>query len=240
MNGNLSLAINVLCLSTSYWGYKWSTQIQLPPTLEKAGHKQFFTNISLMATMVSNVASILNWCIQRMVGPSKAREDKPFFANLSELVSRHIILPQALVLETVVPLIYWPLRLFAIKLIMQGVADGELSGPLIPISVDIAIHALPFIFIFSDHYLSGYGARFRLSNTTAWFIIVATAMSYYKFLQLIIDPTTGQTYPYPFLDVPEPYKSVIFVITATIAWIFYALYQRFPPRSLLKETIKMD
>ncbi|KAL3229236.1 hypothetical protein RNJ44_02323 [Nakaseomyces bracarensis] len=239
MSGNFSFVINVACLTTSTYGYITGTNLPLPPVLKKAGHKQFFTNISLVVTMINNVANILNYLIQKSVGIDKKRKNKPFIANLSEIVSRHLTLPLALVLETVVPLVYWPLRIFFANLILTLDTDQP-DRPLIPLSIDLAIHFFPFVFLITDHYYSGSGLKFRLSNKTVWFIVVAIAVGYYKFLQALIDPNEGQAYPYPFLDVPEPYKTIIFVITGTVAWWFYTVYQRFPPKSLIDETFKLD
>lgn len=239
MSGNLSFLINVACLTTSTYGYITGTNLPLPPTLKKAGHKQFFTNISLVVTMINNVANIVNYLIQKSVGIDKKRKEKPFIANFSELVSRHLTLPLALVLETVVPLVYWPLRLFFASMILTVDTDAP-DRPLIPLSIDLAIHFFPFLFLITDHYYSGSGLKFRLSNTTVWFVVVAIAFGYYKFLKALIDPNAGQAYPYPFLNVPEPYQTMIFIITGSVAWWFYTVYQKFPPKSLLDETLKLD
>lgn len=236
---NVSFLINVACLATSSYGLLKCTSLPLPPTLAKAGHKQFFTNISLAVTLINNVANILNFLIQKCVGIDKSRKDKPLVANVSELISRHVTLPLALVLETIVPLVYWPLRIFLVSMIMT-VEDGDPSKPLIPLSIDLSIHFFPFVFLITDHYYSGSGLKFKLSNTVVWFVVVAIAVGYYKYLNALIDTTTGQAYPYPFLNVPQPYQTIIFIVTGCVAWWFYTVYQRFPPKSLLDETLKLD
>lgn len=215
-----SLAINIMCLMISSWGLYWATQLVLPASLKQAGHKQFLTNISVIATQINNVTNIINWFIQRS-------STNNVLLTQSDFIARHITLPIALVLETVVPIVYWPLRLFAMNLIMQAIPEDAPSP--IPISVDLAIHLFPNIFLVSDHYLSGSGLKFKLSNTKAWVIVTALGMAYYKWLSLLIDPKKGQTYPYPFLDVEEPLKSIIFVVVTSFSWGFYTMYQNFPP-----------
>ncbi|SMN21047.1 similar to Saccharomyces cerevisiae YHR140W Putative integral membrane protein of unknown function [Maudiozyma saulgeensis] len=214
-----SLLLNVLSLAVGCWGLSHATTLVLPPSLRDAGHKQFLTNISVVATLISNVCNISNYFIQRI-------NLNINLLKFSNFISRHIVLPIALVLETVVPLVYWPLRLFAMKLIMQGVSSGK--SP-IPISVDLAIHFFPCVFLLCDHYLSGTGKKFIISNRKAWFLVTALGSGYYKYLALLIDPSIGQKYPYPFLDVAEPYKSIIFVCITSLAWSFYVSYQKFPP-----------
>ena len=222
-----SLLINLISLGVGCWGLSQATKLVLPPTLSPAGHKQFLTNISVVATLISNVWNILNYFIQRSSLNMNV-------LNGSNFISRHLVLPIGLVLETVVPLVYWPLRLFAMKLIIQGVSDGK--SP-VPIPVDLAIHFFPCVFLLSDHYLSGSGSKFKISNLKAWTIVTGLGLAYYKYLALLIDPLKGQKYPYPFLDVEEPYKSIIFVCVTTVAWSFYVLYQRFPPCNSTKKSV---
>ncbi|CAB4255642.1 similar to Saccharomyces cerevisiae YHR140W Putative integral membrane protein of unknown function [Maudiozyma barnettii] len=216
-----SLIINVLSLFVGSWGLSQATTLILPPSLKDAGHKQFLTNISVVATLISNVWNISNYFIQR----SNLNIN---LLRVSNFISRHLVLPIALILETVVPIVYWPLRLFAMKLIMQGVSDGK--SP-VPLSVDLSIHFFPCIFLLCDHYLSGTGNKFMISNRHAWFLVIILGMAYYKYLAFLINPSIGQKYPYPFLDVVEPYKSIIFVCVTTVAWSFYVFYQKFAPCS---------
>lgn len=222
-----SLLLNVASLLVCSNGLYKCTRLTLPASLKDAGHKQFLTNISVVATLISNVFNIFNWFVQR----SKcSNQEKPCcFASTLNYISRHLALPIALTLETIVPLVYWPLRLFAQNLIMQEVPQ-DAPNP-IPVSTDVSIHLFPFIFLFSDHYLSGSGSKFRISNIRAWCIVATLGIAYFQYLGMLIDPTQGQAYPYPFLDVEEPMKSAIFVVVSTVAWFFFIIYQKFPPCS---------
>ncbi|CCD26537.1 uncharacterized protein NDAI_0H03640 [Naumovozyma dairenensis CBS 421] len=222
-----SLFFNLVCFVISSWGLRWATTITLPPSLRQAGHKQFLTNISVIVTLFSNITNIADFFIQRYA-------KCPTLRNRSHRISKHTILPVALVMESIVPAVYWPLRLFAMKLIMQGIPENNSPSP-IPLSVDCAIHLVPFVFLFADHYLSGSGEKFVISNKKAWVIVTLLGLSYYRFLGLLINTERGQSYPYPFLDVDEPYKSIIFVAVTSITWLFYVLYQKFPPYVSLKK-----
>ncbi|CCC69632.1 hypothetical protein NCAS_0D00510 [Naumovozyma castellii] len=224
-----SLLINLTSLAACGWGLRWAATIELPPSLKQAGHKQFLTNISVIATLISNVTNVANFFIQRNKDSIKCKK----LRDRSNFISRNIALPIALVLESIVPLIYWPLRLFFLPLIMQGIPSNDTPSP-VPISVDCCIHLFPFIFLMSDHYLSGAGTKFQLSNARVWVITTALGFGYYRYLAFLIDPKRGQSNPYPFLDVEEPYKGIIFVGATTFAWLFYVLYQKFPPKTITR------
>ncbi|CAI4063956.1 hypothetical protein SKDZ_08G1870 [Saccharomyces kudriavzevii ZP591] len=225
-----TLALNTLCLLTSSWGFFRATSVILPPCLSKAGHKQFLTIISIIATIINNAINISNYFIQNNSGSS------PQFKAKADFVSRHITLPVSLVLESIVTTVYWPLRLFFVSLIMHGV-DSTAKAPF-PITVDMAIHLYPILYLLADHYLSGSGLRFKLSNKVAWLIVTSLAFSYFQYLAFLIDAKRGQAYPYPFLDLEEPYKSIIFAVVSIVTWGYYVLYQNFPPKNIKKQTVK--
>ena len=220
-----SLLFNIASLFICSRGLFKCTQLVLPPILSQAGHKQFLTNLSLVVTLISNSLNIINWFVQRS-HPNN-------FQFVFNYVCRHFILPIALTLETIVPVIYWPLRLFAQTLIMQDVPRDK-PYPL-SISTDLSIHLFPFLFLLSDHYLSGFGSKFEISNTKAWVIVSSLGLCYFKYLSFLIDPSKGQAYPYPFLDVEEPMKTIIFIVVSTVSWIFFILYQIFPPQNSIQK-----
>lgn len=158
--------------------------------------------------------------------------------SLLTLINRHVTLPLALVLESVVATVYWPLRLFAIGLILQG---AKRKSP-VPLHIDVSIHLLPILYMLSDYYFTDASERFKIGLAQSWGIIAAVGLAYKSYLSALIDTSTGQKYPYPFLDVPEPYKSVIFVVVTSFGWLFYVAYRALPPRHKVskKERSKMD
>lgn len=214
-----SAVLNAVSAVVVSYGLYSCTSIKLPPSLEKAGHKQFLTNISAAVTVLNNVSNLANYALRRGGAPSGAVE---FWA-------RHVTLPIALAVESVVASVYWPLRLFAIHLIMVDAPRGDRSP--IPLQVDLAIHLAPIVLLLSDHYLSGAGAKFRISKRYAWAIVMVLGFGYKSLLGRLIDPDAGQAFPYPFLNVAEPLRSIIFAIVTSISLLYYLAYQRIPPRS---------
>ena len=218
-----SLLINLACLISSAYGLSTGTKIHLPHNLIQAGHRQFLTNIGVGITIINNVANILNWILRNCRFVTDNR-----ILSIFNFVARHITLPIALVLESIIPAVYWPLRLFALDLIMQGVKDGR--SP-VPYMTDVCCHLFPIIFLLLDHYFSGCGQKFNISNISGFVMVNALGLAYYKWLDHLIGPAKGQVYPYPFLDVEEPYRTIIFITITSITWFIYLLYQRFPPKS---------
>ena len=216
-----SLLLNSICLVTSSYGLVAGTRLDLPQELVEAGYKQFLTNIGVGITIINNAANIINWVTQHSGITSNT------ILSISDFISRHITLPVALILESIIAAVYWPLRLFALNLIFQGLEDGE---PPLPYLTDFCLHLFPIIFLFTDHYFSGFGQKFRISNVGGLMIVNILGLAYYKWLDHLIDPAKGQVYPYPFLDVEEPYRTIIFITITSITWFIYLLYQRFPPR----------
>lgn len=222
-----SLAINAVSLTTSSYGLYSCSSIVLPPSLRQAGHKQFLTNLSAAVTILTNLCNVVNFFVQR--GNFKSK-------GICNFVSRHAALPLALVLESIVASIYWPLRLFAMQLILQDVPKEGVSP--IPLRVDISIHLLPITFLLCDHYLSGTGQKFKISFKTAWIIITALGLGYKKYLSLLIDPDSIQAYPYPFLNVQEPKRTIIFIAVTTFSLLYYVLYQTYPPTPKARKVVK--
>ncbi|EDO16392.1 hypothetical protein Kpol_1051p43 [Vanderwaltozyma polyspora DSM 70294] len=219
-----SLILNNLSILIVGWGLNQGTQIKLPASLRDAGHKQFLTNISVIATLICSIVNATNYFVQRDIEVFSNHFKQKF-----NHFSRHVFLPIALVMETLVPVVYWPLRLFARHLIMQDVPDN-IRNP-IPISVDLAIHLFPTIFLFSDHYFTGYGSRFEITNQRAWLMVTVLGVGYNRWLYYLIDLSKGQAFPYPFLGVAEPYRSLTFLSLTSFTWVLFWMYQKFPPKT---------
>ncbi|SCU96749.1 LAME_0F17304g1_1 [Lachancea meyersii CBS 8951] len=204
-----SAIIHLASFCTSSWGEYRAVKVVLPAGLRDAGHRQFLTNIAVMATIVTNALTLLSYF----------RRENRFLVR----VSRQFALPLALVLETVVALVYWPLRLFFLPLIMHNVRDG--SRVPLPLSVDCAIHLLPVLYLAMD-YLVLEPAPFQMSKKTAWLVVTLLGIGYNQYLTVLVDRDAGAVYPYPFLEVQEPYKTVIFGAVTSIAWIWFVIYKR--------------
>ncbi|SCV05243.1 LANO_0H03202g1_1 [Lachancea nothofagi CBS 11611] len=203
-----SVLINFASLCTSSWGLYGAASVALPSSLARAGHRQFLTNIAVTITIINNLVNLV----------SHLR-----FGRGLKHASRQFTLPMALVLETVVAAVYWPLRLFFLPLIMHNVNDNSRMPLSVP--VDCAIHLMPLVFLALD-YLVVESAPFQMSLKRAWVIVTALGLGYNRYLTWLIDRDAGEVYPYPFLDVPEPFKSAIFVAVTNVAWGFYVMYKR--------------
>ncbi|CAH00506.1 uncharacterized protein KLLA0_D07788g [Kluyveromyces lactis] len=202
------LLLSLACVFTTTYGLIQCTQIKLPSNLATAGHKQFLTNISAVVTIVNGALNTVN----QLLGNK----------GTLHFWSREFTFPIATCLETIVCVIYWPLRIFFIPLIMHGVQDSSRS-PL-PMHVDIAIHLLPIIYLCLDYFFLKE-APFQIAGWKVFLSLPLLGLTYRIYLDSIIGPSGS--YPYPFLDVPEPYKSVIFVTVSLSSGGLYILYQKF-------------
>lgn len=200
--------LNALCLCTSTWGLWRATEVRLPASLAGAGHRQFLTILAVVATIITNVANLGALA----AGGARARR-----------AARQVALPVALVVETVVAVVYWPLRLFALPLIMHDVKDG--SRMPLAVSVDCAVHLAPVVLLGADYALVEQ-RPFEMSLGRAWVVVTALGLGYRRYLETMVDRAGGAAYPYPFLAVAEPYQSGIFVVVTTAAWAVFWGYKR--------------
>ncbi|XBW36695.1 hypothetical protein QEN19_002270 [Hanseniaspora menglaensis] len=209
------LLLNCALTFTGTYGLYVCTSIILPPKLQAAGHKQFLTNISLAISIIQQVSTIASI----LVGNSKALE---FFSG-------DILLPIALVLETVVTSVYWPLRIFFVEMIFQknpNYASIERSKYL-PLHVDICLHLLPFIGM-SLNFFKYKKGRFALNNTKFVLpVCSALGLAYIFWLKYLIPK--GGKYPYPFLDAAEPWKTIIMLTITNVAFGYFKLIQYLKP-----------
>ncbi|QLL34557.1 hypothetical protein HG536_0G04190 [Torulaspora globosa] len=216
----VSFVINVASLIVVSYGLYTCTGVELPPSLKDAGHKQFLTNLCATFTILNDLCNIANFVAQSSGSP----------VHSLSFVARHVTLPLAMGVESVVAAVYWPLRLFAMHLIFTSSADNDRCP--IPLPSDLAIHLAPITFLLCDHYLSGAGTKFRISNRVASSIVLALGFGYKAYLDRLIDKDAGQAFPYPFLDVEEPKRSIIAGLVTSLFMLFYLLYQSKPPKSV--------
>ncbi|KAH3901446.1 uncharacterized protein SCDLUD_002940 [Saccharomycodes ludwigii] len=213
------LILNGLLLSTSTYGLYRCTLVHLPDTLRAAGHKQFLTNISLFFTILYNISRIGGVLTNRS-------------GSLDGCISTEVLLPIVLVVETIVTLVYWPLRLFFIGLIYQSrtVSDGTpVIKVALPIYVDMFLHLFPLIGLLID-YFKFKKVRFnKFSDLGALLSCLVLATSYKLWLNYLITDLTTQKFPYPFLDVREPIKSIIMYTLSLVGFGFYKLYKSLHP-----------
>ena len=193
--------INALLLVTGTYGLYKCTMVHLPPTLNSAGHKQFLTNISLAISLVYNLLTLLTR------GHSRVVEEYVF--------------PVSLILETVVALVYWPLKIFFVHLIYQQSANPlKKRGTVLPLHVDMCLHLFPSVGLLFQ-YLFLRRSSFSLSKRKVFLVCILLGTVYKWYLQILVKPELGAKYPYPFLDISEPWKSIVMYTVTLIAWGCY-------------------
>lgn len=194
-----SLWLNLLALAACGSGLVAILELPLPPMLATAGHKQFLTNISLACSLASFAVAI---------AAHLARSDQLFEA--SQVV--HIT---ATVLECLVSLVYWPLRLLFRDLILPPDAS-------IPMRVDLAVHMAPALFLLADYFL--FLPSWKLPRRAVYGLISALTVVYWFWLAYLIDGSS--VYPYPFLNIPTQWRILVFASVANIAFGVYLLIQQ--------------
>lgn len=205
------LILNTGLTFTGIYGLYVCTSILLPPKLATAGHKQFLTNISLFVAIIQEVSTVAGILTKRN--------------KTITLISEEVLLPVALVLEAVVTSIYWPLRLFFVHLIFQKNPNYASKGrqEYLPLNVDLCLHLLPFLGMATNFFKFKQG-KFKINdNKVILSICSLLGISYIFWLKYLI-PADGK-YPYPFLDIAEPWKTIAMLVVTNIAFGYFKLIQ---------------
>lgn len=198
-DSSVYLLYNLLGLSIFSAGLYTVFTLPLPKELEDAGHVQFLTNLSLIFTVVavfSNISTIL--------APGTLINTVNIYLNAI-----------ALILEILVALIYWSLKILFIHLIISQTIDPK---NYIPLYLDFAIHLFPISFLSFDYLFIKY-QRFNIPSFKVLLIISGLTASYWFLLESIIVPPAS--YPYPFLNVATEERIVIFAVVALFGYGFY-------------------
>lgn len=209
LQGLFNLALSF----TGVYGLYQCTSIILPPKLIQAGHKQFLTNISLFICIVQEISTFIS-C--------------NYFKNQNEKVrfaAEEVLLPIALVLESVVTTVYWPLKLFFAHLIYQKNPNyaNKKREEYLPLHIDMFLHLFPLIGMLINFFYYKKGKFVIKKNTIVLSVCYAFGFAYIFWLKLLI-PADGK-YPYPFLDIPEPYKTLVMLAVTNIGFGFLKLLQ---------------
>lgn len=194
--------ITTVSLLIGGWGLYKITGFELPENLAGAGCWQFLTNLSLLYTLIVFAIGTLAHVFK-----------SPFLYSL-----KNNLHPIALALESVVALVYWPLRLFRPQLILT-------RDFFLPMNVDLAIHLLPVVSLSVDYFV--FMPKWLLSHTAAFLFVTSLSMGYYYLLKQIVDVENGAIYPYQFLNVEtEQQRIVIFFIVGMTGFIQYLFLQK--------------
>lgn len=170
-----AILLNVISLAIACYGVFKISQIQLPDHLKDAGHYQFLTNISLLVSMITFILGLAAHVTKSSV-----------LFNIKNVVHTF-----AFIVEAVVTLVYWPLRLFFLKLLVK---NGNVRIGLL---TDLSIHLMPFVSLAIDFFY--FMPNFAIPAYGVFFSCLALTSAYWVWLETIIDPKKGGSLPYEFL-----------------------------------------
>ncbi|KAH8117342.1 FAR-17a/AIG1-like protein [Phellopilus nigrolimitatus] len=196
---------------------------------QKGGHLQFLTIQSMAVSWLTMLLSL--FCDLLPTSQPLKQTKRAFFM---------IALP----LSVVVTSIYWSLMLFLPSLILQPVPgssepSSSSAAPTpdfvrIPLSLDLALHAVPAAALLVDFFAfeDSYGVRAARHGATA----MAFAFGVWYSVWVEYCASHNGTFPYPFLTVnPLPIRIVIYGAVTTIAFLSFrginAVHSRVTGRS---------
>lgn len=184
------ILLNIISLIIASYGVLKISEIQLPDHLKDAGHYQFLTNISLLVSMITFILGLI-------AHVSKS----PVIFKIKNFVHTF-----AFIAEAVVTSVYWPLRLFFLKLLVK---NGQIRIGLL---TDLSIHLMPLVSLAVDFFF--FMPNFAIPAYLVFFGCLALTSGYWLWLQKIIDPSKGGAFPYEFLNHDD--KRVTLVVFWTI------------------------
>ncbi|EGW31899.1 uncharacterized protein SPAPADRAFT_60992 [Spathaspora passalidarum NRRL Y-27907] len=217
--GNPVIAfIDGISLAIGFYGiYTNIMTVELPEYLAGAGHWQFLTNLSLVYSLVvfglGFVAHITH--------------------NNILFGIKNNIHPIGLALETIVAVIYWPLRLFFMNLLTSAPENFCIS-----LSTDLAIHLMPVVSLLIDYLV--FMPKWTIKTSSALGLLVFLTSVYWCLLKSLIDIEKGAKYPYAFLDVEsEVERAAIFGVVTLVAFLQF-LFLRKVYDFIVKTTEEID
>lgn len=188
-----ALALGAFAISHTF------SHIELPPHLIGAGHWQFLTNLSLAFSLVVFA-----------IGLASHLAKSPTLFNLKN--SLH---PIAFVLESVVTLTYWPLRIFLIKLLVK-----DPTRKMVPIFVDMCLHLFPVLALSVDYFF--FMPRWTITSENAFASCFILTLLYWFYLKQVIDFENGGEYPYMFLNTDTEAQRIL--IFGMIGLVGFAMF----------------
>ncbi|CAH2355453.1 UPF0641 membrane protein [[Candida] railenensis] len=196
--GNIyALTLNFISLAVCSYGLydSFFSERVLPPQLFEAGQWQFWTNWSLTVTIAVLALGVV----------AHATKSQYLFRL------KNNIHPIGLAMETVVTIVYWPLRLFFLALLIKDDAPKM----ELPISTDLSVHLMPVVGLIVDYLAFMPNWTFKRSSAFGVCCIITT--SYWFWLHYIIDLEKGAGFPYEFLNHPSAYfRLTIFALVGLI------------------------
>ncbi|KAG8202598.1 hypothetical protein GWM34_02225, partial [Candida africana] len=197
VGNHVILGINAVSIVAGLYGAWRIFLIELSDDLKGAGHYQFLTNLSLIYSLV-----VFGLGFVAHLTRSKTLYD---FKNLLH--------PIGLALETIVAMVYWPLRLFMLHLLTP---DPENFN--IPLGLDLCIHLMPVVSLLIDYLV--FMPRWTIKSNTVLLLITALSTGYWCLLKYLVDTENGGRYPYAFMDMEDDgLRALVFVAVGLVAFL---------------------
>ncbi|CAX41398.1 uncharacterized integral membrane protein, putative [Candida dubliniensis CD36] len=191
------LGINAVSIAIGVYGASRIFSLELSDDLKGAGHYQFLTNLSLIYSL--GVFGL------------------GFFAHLTRSESlydlKNLLHPIGLALETIVAMVYWPLRLFCLHLLTPDPENFK-----IPLKLDLSVHLMPVVSLLIDYLV--FMPRWTIKSNTVLLLITALSTGYWCLLKYLVDTENGGRYPYAFMDMEDDgLRALVFVAVGLVAFL---------------------
>lgn len=199
------MMIDLVSLLIGFYGIHSNIlTVVLPDYLSGGGHWQFLTNLSLVYSLIVFGVGFL----------------AHFFKSQQLYEFKNLIHPIGIALESIVAIVYWPLRIWFLELLVSDPKNLK-----IPLSTDLAIHLMPIVSLLIDYLV--FMPKWTIGNTTAFLICSKLTIAYWFLLKYLIDFENGGTYPYVFLNVDTDQKRVfVFFMVGIIAFGQFLLLRK--------------
>ena len=191
------IAIDVVSVDVGLYGVVNVLKLELSEDLQNAGHFQFLTNLSLIYTVGVFIIGLVGHLTR-----------SSFLFDL-----KNNLHPVALALESIVAIVYWPLRLFWLELLTKNPENFSLA-----LSVDLSIHLMPVVSLLIDYLV--FMPRWTIRNNTALGLITFLTTAYWFLLKYLVDTENGGRYPYAFMDMEsDGLRMVVFGVVGVVAFL---------------------
>lgn len=198
------ILIDAISIAIGIYGVAEVFVLELSEDLQKAGHFQFLTNLSLIYSVIVFVIGFI----------AHLTKSQTLF-NL-----KNNLHPVGLALESIVAIVYWPLRLFCLKLLTKNPENFALRW-----SVDLSIHLMPVVSLLIDYLV--FMPRWTIKNNTALGLITLLTTCYWFLLKYLVDTENGGRYPYAFMDMEsDGLRMVVFVVVGLVAFMQFLFMRR--------------
>ncbi|KAJ7109264.1 FAR-17a/AIG1-like protein [Mycena epipterygia] len=213
---NSSIALHVSAICAMSYGYNALHGLAINTWIESqyGGHFQFLTIQGLSVAWLTMVVGLF--------------EDL-FPAVKGIRTIKRALLISAMPIATIVTSIYWTLILLFPHLILQAMPEETASSAMIPLRIDLALHAVPCLALLADFMIfeRRYGRKAMIYVAPA--LTLLCTVWYGWWVELCA--SKNGTFPYPFLTLnPLEVRVRIYAGAGTLACIFFYALNALHPK----------